>query len=71
VILFFEMGAKLPAKLVAIEQKRIIAAALSFICTPHKRGCICRKPRSGHRVYRSRSPKMIAPSRGKDVNARI
>jgi hypothetical protein len=25
------MGAKLPAKLVAIEQKRIIAAALSFI----------------------------------------
>jgi hypothetical protein len=31
-ILFFEIAAKLPAKLVAIEQKRIIAAAVSFIC---------------------------------------
>jgi hypothetical protein len=31
------MGAKLPAELVAIEQKRIIAAALSFICVAPKR----------------------------------
>ena len=34
--LFFGMGAKLPAKLVAIEENRIIAATLSFICTPPK-----------------------------------
>jgi len=33
-ILFFGMGVKLPAKLVVIEEKRIIAAAASFICTP-------------------------------------
>jgi len=31
-ILIFGMGVKLPAKAVAIEDKRIIAAALSFIC---------------------------------------
>src|SRR5262249_25113205 len=35
-ILFFGMGVKLPAKLVAIEENRIIAATLSFICTPLK-----------------------------------
>ena len=40
-ILFFEMGAKLPAKLVAIEQKRIIAAALSFICATPKSKKVC------------------------------
>ena len=39
-ILFFGIGVKLPAKLVAIEQKRIIAAALSFICTPLKAGTL-------------------------------
>ena len=37
-ILFFGMGVKLPAKLVAIEENRIIAATLSFICTPLKVG---------------------------------
>jgi hypothetical protein len=31
-ILIFGMGVKLPAKAVVIEDKRIIAAALSFIC---------------------------------------
>ena len=35
-ILFFGMGVKLPAKLVAIEENRIIAATVSFICTPLK-----------------------------------
>ena len=30
-ILFFGMGVKLPAKLVAIEENRIIAATLRFI----------------------------------------
>ena len=35
-ILFFGMGVTLPAKLVAIEENRIIAATLSFICTPLK-----------------------------------
>jgi hypothetical protein len=35
-ILFFGMGVKLPARLVAIKESRIIAATLSFICTPLK-----------------------------------
>jgi len=39
-ILFFGIGVKLPAKLVAIEQKRIIAATLSFICKPLKAGTL-------------------------------
>jgi hypothetical protein len=37
-ILFFGMDVKLPAKLVAIEENRIIAATLSFICKPPKLG---------------------------------
>jgi hypothetical protein len=37
-ILFFGMGVKLPAKLVAIEENRSIAATLSFICMPPKAG---------------------------------
>ena len=52
-ILFFEIGVRLPAKLVAIEQKRIIAAALSFICTLHKPVRTCRKPRATDRACRS------------------
>jgi hypothetical protein len=40
VILFFEAGVKSPAKLVAIEQTRIIAATLSFICVvPKSKSC--------------------------------
>ena len=34
--LFFGMGVKLPAKLNVIDEKRIIAAAICFICNPHK-----------------------------------
>jgi hypothetical protein len=37
-ILFFGMGAKLPAKLVTTEQNRIIGAPTTFICTPPKLG---------------------------------
>lgn len=33
-ILFFGMSVKLPAKLVAIEESKIIAATVSFICSP-------------------------------------
>ena len=33
-IFIFGMGVTLPAKLVAIEENRIIAATLSFICSP-------------------------------------
>jgi hypothetical protein len=33
-ILFFGMGVKLPAKLIVVEENRIIAAAISFICMP-------------------------------------
>ena len=35
-ILFFGTGVKLPAKLIVIEERRMIAAALSFIRTPKK-----------------------------------
>jgi hypothetical protein len=35
-ILFFGMGVKLPAKLVVIEESRIIAATTCFICTPYE-----------------------------------
>ncbi len=38
--LFFGMGVKLPAKLVAIEENRIIAATFSFICTLLKAGVL-------------------------------
>ena len=33
-ILFFGMGVKLPAKLVAIEESKIITATVSFIVAP-------------------------------------
>jgi hypothetical protein len=33
-ILFFGMGVKLPAKLLVIEENKIIAATIRFICTP-------------------------------------
>ena len=39
-ILFFGMSVKLPAKLVAIEENRITAATLNFICTPLKAGTL-------------------------------
>src|SRR3974377_930709 len=53
-ILIFGMGVKLPAKLVVIEDKRIIATALSFICALKKHSKFA--PQLNEQASRNRMP---------------